>query len=393
MSHALLSPSAAHRWIVCPGSVKLSEGIENASSEHAEEGALAHSAAADLLNGLSWPNNLPDGMYAPVQTYVDTVKYMSDGALGTWVEQKIDLSSVYGVNDQFGTADYIAVTDTELQVHDLKYGKGVEISATDNWQLIIYALGALDFVESFTDVQRIRCVIHQPRLGIVSEEIYTVDQIKEYLHLIRKSAKSVIEQVNGFSEIECNPGEKQCKWCLVTGSCEALKNYAINMIASNFNDLEKRDLKTEIKIATETVKEGGNTEIAKLLGVIDLISGWIKAVEARAHSLLLAGEYVPGYKLVTGRAGSRKWVSEEEATEVMKSMRLKHEEMYSHSLISPTKAEELLKESSRKWNRLTPLITQPEGKPTIAPESDKRPALNMGNIKEQFEDISQLLNI
>ena len=124
------------------------------------------------------------------------------------------------------------------------------------------------------------------------------------------------------------------------------------------------------------------------MAAVDLVEQWCKAVRAEVESRLLQGQEVPGYKLVQGKRGARAWTSAEEAEAILKSMRLKQDEMYDLKLISPTTAEKVLKESPKRWNRIAPLISQSEGKPSVAPESDKRPALVLGAVEDDFEQVT-----
>jgi hypothetical protein len=121
------------------------------------------------------------------------------------------------------------------------------------------------------------------------------------------------------------------------------------------------------------------------MAAVDLIEDWCKAVRAETERRLLAGESVPGWKLVQGKRGARAWSSPTDAEATLKSMRLKQDEMYEFKLISPTSAEKLLaKDSPRRWSKLLDLIIQPEGKPHVAPESDKRPALVVTPTADDF---------
>ena len=131
--------------------------------------------------------------------------------------------------------------------------------------------------------------------------------------------------------------------------------------------------------------------LAEAMSKADLIEGWVKAVRAETESKLLAGVGIPGWKLVQGKKGNRAWSSKEQAEEALKAMRIKHDAMYDYSVISPTTAEKLAKAEvigPRQWPKLQALITQADGKPSVAPESDKRPALVMSAVAEDFDDVT-----
>ena len=135
-----------------------------------------------------------------------------------------------------------------------------------------------------------------------------------------------------------------------------------------------------------------NATLGNLLGAVDLIEGWCKAIRAKAEAELLAGRPVPGFKLVEGRRGARRWADDKEVEATMKSMRMKLEEMYDFSLISPTTAEKLHKAGTigpRQWPKLQGLITQSEGKPSVAPASDKRPALVIQASADDFANVTE----
>ena len=121
---------------------------------------------------------------------------------------------------------------------------------------------------------------------------------------------------------------------------------------------------------------------------VDIIEDWCKAVRAEVERRLLHGTPVPGFKLVQGRKGSRVWANADEAEALLKALKLKQDEMYERKLISPTTAAKVLKEAPKKWERVEALITQSEGKPSVAPESDKRPALVLTPVVDEFEDLT-----
>jgi hypothetical protein len=395
MSHSLLSPSAAHRWAVCAASVAMSKDCEESTSEYADEGTLAHELAYTMFKGLPEPEGVTDEMREYVKTYVTNVGIISQGAIYSWVEEKLDLSEVLGVPDQSGTGDYIAIVGKELQVHDLKYGKGVKVSATNNWQMILYALGALELVELLGyEIETVKLVIHQVRVSEPDECLYTVAELKEIGEFLRKQAKSAIEVLKYPSamvpESYFCPGEKQCRFCPAKATCPALQKFALSSIVDQFEDLTNEEvLQAQVCEAIDKVPEHTTDRLSILMKNLELIQQWVKAVNEHVYSLLLNGVEVPGFKLVEGRAGARKWSDEKAAEEIMKFMRLKREEMYSFKVITPTVAEKLLKDSPKKWNRLQKLVIKPEGSPTIAPASDKRPALVMKSQADDFEDLTK----
>jgi len=418
MSHAKFSPSAAHRWIACPGSMVMEKGIPNTSSAHADEGTAAHFLASECLeqgrnatdflncfivikkgnalwstsdeDKLSSGFNVDLEMAEYVQKYIDAVRSQADGN-ELMVEQRVEFSEFIGSENAFGTADAIIICQSEIQVHDLKYGR-TKVDAQGNEQLRLYALGALSQFGLFGDFTQARLVIHQPRIGHVSEEVVSVEDLYEFAHRAKNTVqmiKAVDEGKALFNEQDLlNPGEKQCHWCKAKATCPALTKAVMTTIAGEFDDLSTCDLEVELKQAIESVPSHGNQLLGKLYAALPLIETWSKAVAVAVTEKLHNGEKVLGFKLVQGRAGNRSWSNAEEAEQVLKSMRLKVEDMYDLKLISPTNAEKLQKAGTigpRQWSKVESLIVRPEGKPTVAPESDKRPALEVNPLND-FEN-------
>lgn len=425
-SHAKLSPSSAHRWLNCAGSMILEKDFPDSSSEHAELGTAAHFLASEcleqgkdatdflnrqiyLVNGVAHWWERPETinistfytvdleMTENIQKYLDAVRSQSEGNQ-LLVEQRVSFGSRIGSENAFGTADAIILTADEIQVHDLKYGRGVKVDATGNEQLNLYGLGALEEFGMLGEYKQIRKVIHQPRIGHYSEEVVTIAELEEFEQKVKKGVAHIrtleigLEDGDGGAiadfEGSFNPGEKQCQWCKAKAVCPALANHLMETMLGEFENLDEVDLQTAVPQATAQIVSYENDRLSKFYAAIPLFENWIKAVDAAVHEKLHAGEVVPGFKLVEGRKGSRKWSDDKEAEELFKSMRLKTEQMYDLKVISPTTAAKLQKENiigPRQWSKVEALITQNDGKPTVAAESDKRPALDM---TPQFEDLT-----
>lgn len=385
--HARLSPSAAHRWIPCSGSLALEESLpkgERTDSVHSREGTAAHELAQWTLNdptkacadfvGRFTSNDweVTHEMAKDVQVYIDNIRdYAKGNAL--FVEKRVDFSEAIGVPNCFGTLDAgIITTDgEELQIHDLKFGRGVQVFAEENEQLMIYALGMLIEYGLLHDFKRVRLVIHQPRLHHLSEWDCTVDELITFSHVVRAAAR---EAISGNGQLV--PGKKQCQWCKAAAVCPALTKTVTETIG------------TELDTPERTVIPKNATELALKMDAIEMIEIWCKAIRAEVERTLFAGDNVPGYKLVQGRQGHRAWVSDKEVEDTFKAMRLTLEEMYNFKLISPTDAEKLLKDQPRRWKKIEPLITRAPGKPSVASMDDKRPALIISAVTDELDSVA-----
>lgn len=404
--HALLSPSSAHRWTRCAGSIVLTKDLPRTSSVFADEGTAAHELAATCFTkGSAAVDHIGEAITAGdntftvdadmaghVQKYVDLVRSLN---AETMIEQKVPISSITGEQDATGTSDAVIIDGDELMVIDLKYGRGVKVDAEHNEQLAIYAAAAVEQFDILGEINHVRMVICQPRLDHVSEWSLTAGQLDQFISKIRVAAGIVrgslayAEEHSGeVKYADLNPGDKQCKFCDAKATCPALARQVLSTVADDFVDLSKP---VAPQVAHAAERQLDNTILGNLLSAVDLIEDWCKAIRTKTEAELLAGNEVPGFKLVEGRRGARKWTNSGEVEATMKSMRMKLEEMYELSLISPTTAEKLSKSGvigPRQWPKLQGMISQADGKPSVAPVSDKRPALTMAATADEFDDES-----
>lgn len=347
-----------------------------------------------------------------------------------------DTGQLYGEDDvepATGTTDVWIIKGRVAHSLDLKWGMGVQVFAKDNEQQEMYTDAGLQEFDFLGEVEEIHLHILQPRLQHFDEHVMSRAELGARIELIRQASKEIA--FTSGEMLPATPGEKQCKFCKRAATCDERTDHTMELIVGEFLDLDKGFVKVEmpqaekllaqsfgvkpaaitfhegadaedfgdgtfhftvkkpsirpsLEAATEAVATADDERLATLMDAADMIEGFAKAVRAEVERRLLAGKFTDArYKLVEGRQGARSWTNEEEAEAALKAMRLKVDQMYDFKLISPTTAEKVLKEANpRKWNKLQPLIGRSDGKPSVAPASDKRPALSMA-IAEQFEEL------
>ena len=410
--HSKLSASAAKRWLACPGSITLSDGKPDNTSEYAAWGSVAHKVAdkclvlgepASEFLGAKFDQDgytftVDDEMVECVQTYLDNLAEMTAGAdlfesetrtnYAAWLQVDQDLA--------WGTADATAVLGTELQVHDLKTGRGVEVDAVGNEQMMLYAGGKLAEMEALgVDIETVRLVIHQPRVRKApSEWSLTREELVTWLtSTARSGAASVLvaQETRGTSqwyETFLRPGD-HCRWCRAKATCPTLRA-DVTATVSDTVPATPEDF-ADITPTIAPPVDSGHDEaswLAVCLSRVDLIEDWCKTVRAEALRRLSDGQPVPGFKLVAGKRGNRQWADPAEAEKVLREQfRLPIEKAYDLKLISPTSAEKLAKAGDigpRQWAKVIPLIVQKDGAPSVAPAADSRPAITVQPVADAF---------
>ena len=394
MAHAKLSPSGAHRWMACPGSVTLEADFPDSSSVYAREGTAAHELAAMVLEDPSSMANHYVGkkiafddhgeevvwpITKEMADYVDDyVKFVRERAVGKilHVECKLGIGHITGEDGATGTSD-VVIIDTEqeaIEVIDLKYGMGVRVDAENNEQMQFYALGALHEYDLIYDFSWVTMVIHQPRLNHVSEWNIPVSELLTFGDTVWEAASRTRSEVT-FTR----PGEKQCRFCKAKATCPALRAEVTEIVGgqATLDEFEPQVVDSQT----------GDNYLPMAMAKVGMVEDWCKAVRAEVERRLLAGQTVDGYKLVEGRRGNRAWSDEGAVEQLFKSFRLRQEEMYDFKLISATKAEKLLKENPKRWAKTEQLITRSDGKPSVAPATDKRPAMDVKPVLDDFQGL------
>jgi hypothetical protein len=411
MEHArIFSASILPRLFTCAGSAVLSADVPRTSSVYADWGTDCHTLSERCLTlskqpadfiGLQMPlgNVVDEEMAECSKVYVDYVRDVT-GEDGTMlIEQRVEFGQFMGLpaeHQAFGTADALVIKGSEAIVVDLKTGRGVDVDP-DGSQLKAYALGCLEIAELIADIDRIRLVIVQPRSGGIKEHDLSVDELRAWARdHAAPAAKRVLmayhtypdatEGAADWHQQNLVPGEKQCQFCPAKATCPALRE----SVAAAVADTTAASPDEFAALEPATVSEASDDQwLAAMLSRVDLIEGWCSAVRAEVHARLTNGKPVPGYKLVAGKKGNRAWDKAAEVEKYLReTVRLPIEKTYDMKVISPTTAEKLAKAGDigpRQWATLKDLITQSEGKPSVAPESDSRPAIEVKPAADDFD--------
>lgn len=438
--HARLSASNAERWMTCPGSVPLTEHLPNESSEYADEGTAAHFLAAECLSrevdaksfqgrtialckdtngehfetfeelvrtfdeGVKVRNtfHVDAEMIRYVQKYLDDVRRVALAMNGTiLVEQRLSIEFLTGEEDAESTADTIILgTHPETLVPtiatiDLKYGQGEAVSAINNKQIRMYGSAAREAYSMLDDYGHYHNVIHQPRLNSVTEDKMGNPEMDTFNAEVIAAAQKVQEATIAFQNKEdmtpyLQASEKGCRWCK-HANCDVRTKYIEDIVGADMKDLTELAAKEVDKLVALKSDPPSEEELQVLslrARAIPIIESWIKAVRGKVESLLFAGVSVPDWKLVEGKAGHRKWVDEDEAVKAMKKLKLKTDQIYTKSVISPAQVENLLEPA--QFSTLAEQIKQAKGATSVAPASDKRPAISVTPVEEEMVDLTDV---
>lgn len=382
--HAKLSSSASKRWLGCPGSVKLSEHYPNGSSIYADEGTIAHSMAEGMISkddklvqkyeveAAKFYGEHPElngtflEMKMILQPYVDYVfeeyatQVHEDGAAQLMTEERVDLTEY--IPGGFGTSDVVILRQGRLHIIDLKYGKGVSVSAEDNPQLKLYALGTLARFDMLYDIEDVVMTIYQPRLDNVSTDTIKAKDLYAWgEEVIKPGAQLALSE-----DAPVHAGD-WCQFCPARYDCKERARDA----------MELQKYLGQMVLSPE--------EIAEILGKIDRLTKFAEDIKDSALTKALDGEEIPGWKVVEGRS-IRKYVgSEEDIVRQCEGAGYDQALLYERKLLTITNMEKLM--GKKQFAEvLGAYVEKPEGKPTLAPESDKRPAITNNSAAEDFAD-------
>ncbi len=368
-AHAILSASSANRWLHCPPSVRLSEGIRDRGSAYATEGTAAHALAEHKLRtALGLPScdptedlsrydaemELCTTDYAAYAMELVTAAKASCRDPIVLVEQRLDFSEY--VPQGFGTGDCVIIADGTMHIVDFKYGKGVEVSAEGNPQMRCYALGVLSLYDELYDIDSVCMTIYQPRLGNVSSAALSREELLDWANaVLAPTAQLAFE---GKGEFACGDW---CRFCKAKSQCRAR--------AEENMQLARIEFKSPALLTDE--------EVSEILGKADALTGWVNDIKDFALQAAISGKQWSGYKLVEGRA-NRRYTDE---VAVAAAVQGAGYDPYERKLLSVTAMTARL--GKKQFNSLLGDLTyRPQGKPTLVPESDKRPAMN--NAKNDF---------
>lgn len=374
--HALLSPSSAHRWLVCTPSARLESQYPDSAGESAKEGTFAHKLAELALQrdlktigdmkyqqevkalksgksrfGDYYTRDMDEyvGEYVDlvIQKFEDAKEKDTEAAL--LLEQSLDFSD--WVSEGFGRGDAIVIADGTLEIIDLKYGRNTPVTAANNPQIRLYGLGAYNTFGAIYDIETVCLTIMQPRNGGESSEVLSVGDLLDWAVSIQPSAQKAYE---GKGDLTPGP---HCQFCRAAVRCRALAAYQLDMAKYDFKDADQLT----------------DTEVADVLARTDELVTWANKVKSYALTEAVEHDvHWPGWKLVEGRA-VRKISEPDQAAEVL-SVQYGHteDEIYKpRELKTITQLEKIIGKKTLA-DELAGLLIKPPGKPTLVPESDKR---------------------
>ena len=370
-AHALLSASSASRWLACPPSAVAAEAYTNEGTEFTREGTLAHEVAELYAKGKyitpseNRASEITLEMIECAMGYADYIQEQikHDDAI-VLLEQRVDFSP--WVPDGFGTCDCIILQGETMTVIDYKYGVGVPISAEDNPQMKLYALGALNDFGLAYDVTHIEMHIYQPRINNISDCALMVEDLLEWAEqTVKPIAQKAVEGKGDYKAGEW------CKFCPHAGRCRQLTEVCTEYV-------ETHSLRVAVPVLAPH-------EVAEVLAMEPLVALWLKRVKAQALSTLMDGGEVPGWKVVEGKMGNRKWTDELQVAKKLLDSGYAKADFTETKLLSPAAMDKALGKKMVA-ELLDGMIDRSPGAPTVVPLNDKRPPLDrLAEAQKDFE--------
>ena len=366
-AHAVLSPSAAARWLKCPASVAMTASMPEETSPYALEGSIAHAVAESVLTGA--PYKAPEGaggmkpdldeIAASVKPYTDYVLQAADGAAAFAVEHHLDCSWL--APECFGTSDAVIVQQGTLEIVDLKTGRGVWVKAVGNLQLLIYARAAAE--EFNYGIRQVHMTIVQPPLNWLETWTIGIDDLYRLTDGMKPAAAEALRELHEGTGLRFMPGNEQCRFCRYRHACRALANHVIETAAGN------RDAEALTP-----------DEVSDCLSRLPAIEAWIKALRERAQEDIRTGHAIPGWKLVHGRS-MRKWKDEKATEAAMKAAGLTDAQIFVKKMISPAQCDKLCRTlTDEQAASIKSGITRTEGALTLAEDADRREAASASGL-------------
>ena len=371
--HALLSASSSHRWLHCNPSARLEREFADRETTAAAEGTAAHALAEHKLKRrLKLRSERPvspfdtEEMEICTDDYADfvmeqvTKERRRDPDTQVFIEQRLDFSCY--VPEGFGTGDCLIVSKGRLHIIDLKYGMGLLVDSEENPQMKLYALAALTQYEEQYQIKKVKLTIFQPRRENVSTWETSVAKLKKWAtkDLVPKAQRAF------KGEGEYCPGE-WCIFCKAAVKCRARAEDKLRLAQSEF---KMPPLLTD-------------AEIEDVLAKLPDIKKWADEIQEYAMAKALAGKEWAGFKLVEGRS-VRKFTDERAVVKAANAAG--YHDIYKQTLISLTEMEKLM--GKAEFSKvLGALVTKPQGKPTLVPDTDKRQAITVSNPKNEFSEI------
>ena len=361
--HALLSASSSHRWLNCPPSARICEIYDDKGSDYAAEGTDAHTlceyklkvtlgmSAKDPTEHLTYYNTEMDDCSSGYAIYVLELveaakQHCSDPQV--LIEQRLDFSKY--VESGFGTGDCVVIADGTLHIIDFKYGQGLLVDAVDNPQMKLYALGALEIFDGIYDISTVAMTIYQPRRDNISTYTVFKESLYQWADEVLKPTAELA--FTGLGEFQCG---EWCQFCKAKHECRARAEHNL--------DLARYDFQLPPLLADD--------EIEAILGKVDELVSWASDIKDYALQSAISGKQWHGWKLVEGRS-NRKYIDETAAASAVSSAGF---DPYERKVLGITAMTALLGKH-RFEEILGDLIEKPQGKPTLVPESDKRPPIN-----------------